>query len=301
VAGVGASLGLVLGGIVTDWVSWRVGFFINVPIGIAMMLAAPRFLPETARRAGRFELLGALSSTLGMTALVYGIVRSATAGWSDLLTVVALAAGVVLLGLFVLNEWRVEQPTMPLRLVASKERAGAYAGRILFLGAMLGFWFFGTQVPAERQRLRPAGGRDRLPADDGGQLRGGHRGPAADPAVRQRPAARHRGGGHPDRHGLAQPARGRHLLPHRHRAADGSDRHRPGRRRARPGHRRRHRRRPPDDAGAASGLVNVAHQLGGSLGAALTAGAVLLALALVVVTALVVGRRSGRPSPEKLA
>jgi MFS family permease len=66
VAGVGASLGLVLGGVVTDWISWRVGFFINVPIGIAMALAAPRFLPETERRPGQFDVPGALSSTLGM-------------------------------------------------------------------------------------------------------------------------------------------------------------------------------------------------------------------------------------------
>jgi MFS family permease len=62
-----------------DLISWRVGFFINVPIGIAMILAAPRFLPETERVPGRLDVSGALSSTLGMTALVYGIVRSADA------------------------------------------------------------------------------------------------------------------------------------------------------------------------------------------------------------------------------
>lgn len=146
VAGVGASIGLVLGGILTTWISWRVAFFINVPIGIAMMLAATRYLAETERRPGQFDLAGAMSSTLGMTALVYGIVRSATAGWSDPLTVTALAAGVLLLVLFVLNEWRAEQPIMPLRLFASSERVGAYAARILFLGAMLGFWFFITQL-----------------------------------------------------------------------------------------------------------------------------------------------------------
>jgi EmrB/QacA subfamily drug resistance transporter len=145
VAGVGASLGLVVGGVLTSWLSWRVGFFINVPIGIAMMLVAPRYLPETERRAGRFDLPGALSSTVGMTALVYGIVRSADAGWSDPLTSAALAVGALLLALLVLNERRAPQPIMPLRLFASRERAGAYGGRILYLGAMLGFWFFLTQ------------------------------------------------------------------------------------------------------------------------------------------------------------
>jgi EmrB/QacA subfamily drug resistance transporter len=145
VAGVGASLGLVLGGALTDLISWRVGFFINVPIGIAMALFAPRFLPETERHRGQFDIAGAFSSTLGMTALVYGIVRAADTGWGDPVTVAILASGIALLALFVFNEWRARQPIMPLRLFDSRERSGAYAARILFLGGMLGFWFFLTQ------------------------------------------------------------------------------------------------------------------------------------------------------------
>jgi EmrB/QacA subfamily drug resistance transporter len=145
VAGVGASLGLVLGGILTSWISWRVGFFINVPIGIAMIVAAPRFLPETAPRPGNLDVVGAICSTLGMTSLVYGIVRSADQGWGDGVTIAALVVGVALLIGFVVNESRVRAPIMPLRLLADRERTGAYAGRILYLGAMLGFWFFITQ------------------------------------------------------------------------------------------------------------------------------------------------------------
>jgi EmrB/QacA subfamily drug resistance transporter len=145
VAGVGASTGLVLGGVLADLLSWRVGFFINLPIGIALMLAARRYLAETDRRAGELDLAGALSSTFGMTTLVYGIVRSAVAGWSDPVTIVSLSAGTILLALFVLIESRAKQPIMPLRLFASRERAGAYAARVLFLGAMMGFWFFTTQ------------------------------------------------------------------------------------------------------------------------------------------------------------
>jgi MFS family permease len=158
VAVVGASLGLVLGGVVTDVISWRVGFLINVPFGIAMMLAPPRFLPETDPRPGQLDIAGALASTLGMTALVYGLVRSAEAGWSDGPTIATLLAGVVLLGLFVFNE-RASQPIMPLRLFASPERCSAYAGRILFLGAMMGFWFFITQylkASTASARCRPA-------------------------------------------------------------------------------------------------------------------------------------------------
>jgi EmrB/QacA subfamily drug resistance transporter len=145
VAGIGASLGLVLGGILADAISWRVGFFINLPIGIALMLSTRKFIEETAPRPGRFDPVGSVSSTLGMALLVYGIVRSASAGWSDPFTLAALAAGVALLALFVVNEARAHQPIMPLRLFASAERSGAYAARILFLGAMMGFWFFITQ------------------------------------------------------------------------------------------------------------------------------------------------------------
>jgi EmrB/QacA subfamily drug resistance transporter len=144
-AGIGASLGLVLGGVFADLLSWRVGFFINLPIGMALMLAARRHISETPRRGGRFDVAGAVSSTLGMVALVYGLVRSASAGWGDAGTLAALGTGVLLLGFLVFNEGRAPQPIMPLRLFASRERLGAYAARMLFLGAMVGFWFFTTQ------------------------------------------------------------------------------------------------------------------------------------------------------------
>jgi EmrB/QacA subfamily drug resistance transporter len=144
-AGIGASVGLVLGGILADWLSWRVGFFINLPIGVVLFLGARRYLHETERHPGQFDLAGAVTSTLGMGALVYGLVSAAEAGWSDTVSVVALAAGVLLIAFLVFNEWRVNQPIMPLRLFADHERVGAYAARVLFLGGMLGFWFFTTQ------------------------------------------------------------------------------------------------------------------------------------------------------------
>src|SRR4051795_10588859 len=115
VAGVAATVGLVVGGMFAGWLSWRAGFFINLPIGIAMMLAAPRFLPETEPRRGQADVPGAATSTLGMTALVFGIVRTADAGWSDGLALATIAAGVLLLALFVANERRAPQPIMPLR------------------------------------------------------------------------------------------------------------------------------------------------------------------------------------------
>jgi EmrB/QacA subfamily drug resistance transporter len=145
VAGGGGSAGLVLGGMLTDLVSWRWGLFINVPIGLLMLYAAPRVLPETVKRPGAFDLSGALTSTFGMSAIVYGFVRAASDGWGDRVTVASFTAGVVLLALFVLNELRAEQPITPLRIFASRERSGAYVARILVVGAMFGMFFFLTQ------------------------------------------------------------------------------------------------------------------------------------------------------------
>lgn len=148
-AGIGASLGLVLGGALAHWISWRAGFFINVPIGIAMIVLAPKYLPESQRTVGRFDVVGAASATLGMGSAVLGIISSADAGWSSPVALAAFAAGALLLTLFVLNEQRAAHPIMPLRLFASGQRTGAYAARMLYMGAMIGFFYFATQFLQE--------------------------------------------------------------------------------------------------------------------------------------------------------
>jgi EmrB/QacA subfamily drug resistance transporter len=145
VAGAGGSVGLVLGGMLTAWVSWRLGMFINVPIGLALMWLAPRFLPETERRSGHFDLTGAITSTAGMTALVYGFVRAAADGWGEAGTVTSFVAAAALLAAFVVTERRAEQPITPLRLFNSRRRSGAYAARILVVGGMFSMFFFVTQ------------------------------------------------------------------------------------------------------------------------------------------------------------
>src|SRR5438445_2871512 len=155
ISGGGGSVGLVVGGMLTSWASWRWGLFINVPIGIALILLAPRYLPETERRTGRFDLTGAATSTLGMTALVYGFVRAAADGWSDRGTVGAFAAAAFLLAAFALTELRAEQPITPLHLFASRERSGAYAARILVVGGMFGTFFFLTQFFQEVAGFSP--------------------------------------------------------------------------------------------------------------------------------------------------
>lgn len=144
-AGIGASLGLMVGGALATLVSWRAGFFINVPIAAVMIALAVRHLPRETPRRGRFDLTGAITSTLGMGALVFGIVEAGERGWSALSTLVAIAAGGVVLAAFVLNEWRARQPIMPLRLFASAERSGAAIARLLFAGAGIAFFFFTTQ------------------------------------------------------------------------------------------------------------------------------------------------------------
>lgn len=145
VASGGGSVGLVLGGVLTSFASWRFGLFVNVPVGALLVFAAPRVLQESERRTGHFDLAGALTSTAGMSAIVYGIVRAGSAGWSDAVTLASLAAGALLVALFVANERRAAQPITPLRLFASRERVGAYAARIFFVGAMFGVFFFVTQ------------------------------------------------------------------------------------------------------------------------------------------------------------
>ena len=151
----GASLGLVLGGMITEWASWRWVLFINVPIGLAVLLAAPRILPESARQPGRFDLTGALTSTAGMSALVYAFLRAAASGWTDRLTLAAFAAAAALLGAFGVNEARCPEPITPLRLFADRSRSGSYVARLLLVAGMFGMFFFLTQYVQEVLRFSP--------------------------------------------------------------------------------------------------------------------------------------------------
>jgi EmrB/QacA subfamily drug resistance transporter len=155
VAGIGASVGLVVGGLVADLTSWRVGFLINVPIGAIMIAAAFRYLRETPRVPGRFDIAGAVTSTLGMTALVYGIIRSAEEGWTDTIVIVSLIAAVVLLVAFVLIEWRAAQPILPLRIFASRIRTGAFLCRMLFAGTMFGYFIYISQYMQDTLGFSP--------------------------------------------------------------------------------------------------------------------------------------------------
>lgn len=145
VAGAGGSVGLIVGGLLTDLVSWRAGMFLNVPIGIALLLMVPRYMQETESKSGRLDIMGAMTSVIGMTALAFGFVQAASAGWETPQVWSSLALGSVSLGAFVWIEARVKEPITPLRLFANRTRSGAYLGRLLLLCGNYPIFFFVPQ------------------------------------------------------------------------------------------------------------------------------------------------------------
>jgi EmrB/QacA subfamily drug resistance transporter len=141
----GNAVGLIAGGILTQWVSWRWVLFVNVPIGVAVIALSRLVLPETPRRSGRFDLTGALTSTIGMAALVYGFVHAGSNGWGNNATLTSFAIGVVFLARFVRTELRAPSPITPLRLFADRNRSTSYVARLLLVAGMMGMFFFLTQ------------------------------------------------------------------------------------------------------------------------------------------------------------
>src|SRR5262249_6041500 len=133
----------------TEGATWGWGFFLNVPIGVAVILAARHVLAELARQPGRFDLVGALTSAVGMSALVYAFIRAASSGWADRLTLGAFAAAAALLAAFVLTEAHSPQPITPLRLFADRSRSASYVARLLLVAGMFGMFFFLTQYIQE--------------------------------------------------------------------------------------------------------------------------------------------------------
>jgi EmrB/QacA subfamily drug resistance transporter len=144
VAGAGGALGLLAGGMLTSWLSWRWVLFVNVPIGVLLASLAPLYITESERQPGRFDLAGALTSTAGMTALVYGFISAAHDGWTDAMTVGSFTAAAVLLAAFFSIESRTSQPITPLHMFADRNRAGSYAIMLSLAAAMFGMFFFLT-------------------------------------------------------------------------------------------------------------------------------------------------------------
>jgi len=146
IGALGATVGLITGGLVTRYVGWQYIFFLNAPIGVAALLLARRIVPESrlfgVRR--RFDPLGAVSVTGGLLALVYAISDATQVGWSSARTVGLLSASAVLLAAFLVVESRVEAPLMPLRIFRMRTVAAANAVGLLLGGSFFGFVFVGT-------------------------------------------------------------------------------------------------------------------------------------------------------------
>jgi EmrB/QacA subfamily drug resistance transporter len=152
-SGVGAAVGLLLGGWLTGLDSvfglsvegWRLTLLINTPIGIVTALLAPRFLNESESHPGQLDLPGAVTGTLGVLGLVYGISRAGTEGWTDVWTVASLAAGVVFVTTFLLLERRVPHPLLPVRVFLNRTRAASFVAMFFAPAAMFAMFFYLSQ------------------------------------------------------------------------------------------------------------------------------------------------------------
>ncbi len=145
IAGGGAAIGLILGGVLTQYASWRWCLLVNVPIAILTAIAAQRVV-KNSRATGRahYDLTGAATVTLGLVALVFGVTKASTDGWSALTTLALLgAAGVLLVG-FVIVEMKVANPLLPMRVLTERNRAGAFLASTLSASAMFGMFLFLT-------------------------------------------------------------------------------------------------------------------------------------------------------------
>lgn len=155
ITGIGPTLGLVLGGLIAEIWDWRWAFLINVPIGILLMFASHRYLNETAKQKVKVDVWGAIFSTIGMSSVVYALIRSAEFGWNDSLVWSFLVFGLLALGAFVLVEKKIAAPLVPLRLFRSRQRSGANLARALFVGSMAAYWFYTSQYLQIAKGMNP--------------------------------------------------------------------------------------------------------------------------------------------------
>ena len=145
----GGAVGLLASGLLLTYLDWRWVFFVNVPIGLAVALLAPRVLGESERRRGNFDLPGAITGSLGLAALVYGLSSAATSPngvshWGDTKVIVSLVAAVVLLVTFGFVEVRSKSALVPIRVLRSRDRSGAYLISLCIGTALFGMFFFLT-------------------------------------------------------------------------------------------------------------------------------------------------------------
>jgi EmrB/QacA subfamily drug resistance transporter len=142
VASGGGSIGVVLGGVLTDLLDWHWIFLVNIPIGVAVIALSLRLLPDTGERgAGRLDVGGAVTVTVALMLAVYAIVNGNQAGWTSTQTLGLLAAALAVLAVFLTIESRVASPLMPLRVLRLHNVATANLVGVLWAAAMFA-WFF---------------------------------------------------------------------------------------------------------------------------------------------------------------
>ncbi|MEU6251411.1 MFS transporter [Streptomyces sp. NPDC047043] len=146
IAGGGGAVGLILGGVLTEYLDWRWTFFVNIPFAIVAAAGAYFVIrePEGGRNRSSLDVPGVILSTLGLVALVYGFTRAESNGWGDSLTVGMFVASAVLLLAFVVIEARVKAPLLPLRVVTDRNRGGIYLSLGIAITAMFGMFLFLT-------------------------------------------------------------------------------------------------------------------------------------------------------------
>ena len=141
----GLSLGLLLGGALTDVGSWRWTLFINVPIGIAVVLLTRVTVQETPRRPGRFDVVGALTATFGSVAVVWALIGAPDHGWWSVRTVGGLLVGALLILALVVTERRVAHPMLQPALLRDRSRVAALAMMVLVVGGQFSMFFLVVQ------------------------------------------------------------------------------------------------------------------------------------------------------------
>ncbi|MEV0034934.1 MFS transporter [Streptomyces sp. NPDC050804] len=146
IAGGGGAVGLILGGVLTEYLDWRWTFFVNIPFAIVAALGAYFVIREPAgsRNPSALDIPGVVLSTLGLVSLVYGFTRAESHGWSDSMTISLFVGSVVLLLAFVGVESKVKSPLLPLRVIADRNRGGVYLSLGLAIIAMFGLFLFLT-------------------------------------------------------------------------------------------------------------------------------------------------------------
>ena len=143
ISGGGAAIGLIVGGTLTEFFSWRWCLGVNVPIALIAFFLATRFVNESKAQGNRtYDIPGVITATAGLFSLTYGFNRAATSGWSDSLTISFLVAAIVLLIIFVIIESKVANPMMPLRVVTERNRGGSYLGSLVVGAGLFSMFLF---------------------------------------------------------------------------------------------------------------------------------------------------------------